>query len=81
MTADQATADAASFSFSAQQSTSGAHVDVVVAPPLVYLPLVKPLLKGWTLCAQNCSATAAGAFTGEASDMVMMTAVVDACCR
>jgi triosephosphate isomerase len=34
--------------------------------------LVKPLLKGWSLAAQNCSATAAGAFTGEASASVVL---------
>jgi hypothetical protein len=34
MPADQSTPDAASFNFVAQESTSGAHIDVVIAPPL-----------------------------------------------
>jgi triosephosphate isomerase len=65
MPADQAAPDATSFNFAAQEATSGSHIDVAIAPPLPYLPLVKPLLKGWTLAAQNCSAQGAGAFTGE----------------
>jgi triosephosphate isomerase len=65
MPGDQATPADTSFNFVAQQSTSGGHIDVAIAPPLPYLHLVKPLLKGWSLAAQNSSSQGAGAFTGE----------------
>jgi triosephosphate isomerase len=65
MPGDQGDATGTCFNFAAQEATSGRRIDVAVAPPLPYLTLVKPLLKGWSLAAQNCSAQGNGAFTGE----------------
>lgn len=45
-----------------------AHVDVVVAPSPLHVPLVQStLMKDYSISAQNCSRTGKGAFTGEIS--------------
>jgi len=42
--------------------------DFLIVPGMLHLPLVQAVLKeGVHVCAQNCSATAEGAFTGEVS--------------
>ena len=48
---------------------AGSSVDVVGAPPSVYLHLAHSLLSGSSvqLCAQNCHEKPSGAFTGEHS--------------
>lgn len=43
-------------------------LDFIIMPGMLHLPLVQALLKdGISVGAQNCSATAEGAFTGEVS--------------
>lgn len=47
---------------------SEADVEVVVAPPFVFLPVVKPILrKDIAVAAQNCWVQKGGAYTGEVS--------------
>ncbi len=44
----------------------GAFADTIVAPPFVFIPLVKSLLRSdFQIAAQNCWVKGGGAFTGE----------------
>ena len=48
--------------------TNDHFTDFLIVPGMLHLPLVQAVLKeGIHVCAQNCSATAEGAFTGEIS--------------
>jgi len=48
-------------------------IDFVIAPPFIYLPLIK----GFRLAAQNCFWEKAGAFTGEISPLMLKNIFCD----
>jgi hypothetical protein len=50
----------------------GAFADTIVAPPFVFIPLVKSLLRSdFQIGAQNCWVKGGGAFTGEIRFKIM----------
>jgi len=50
---------------------------VIIAPPFIHLSKVRELIQGVKLAAQNCSSEAWGAFTGEISPAMLVSAGVE----
>jgi triosephosphate isomerase len=50
---------------------------VIVAPPYTHLSKIRELIKNVKLAAQNCSSEASGAFTGEVSPEMLVSAGVE----
>lgn len=65
--------------FSNINAIQSASVEVVIAPPFLYLESFSKVKAGVQLCAQNCAATNNGAFTGEVSAEMLASLTVSYC--